>query len=65
MTLTEHMDRAGLSDADVADRLEVSAEAVRLWRKGKRQITAARAVEIERIFGMPRHELRPDLWAAA
>jgi DNA-binding transcriptional regulator YdaS (Cro superfamily) len=36
---------------------------VRLWRKGTRRVSSDRALEIEREFNIPRHQLRPDLWS--
>jgi DNA-binding transcriptional regulator YdaS (Cro superfamily) len=56
------MARTGLTDAEVAAGLRVNAEIVRLWRHERRRIPAERAVEISKIFGFPRFELRPDLW---
>jgi DNA-binding transcriptional regulator YdaS (Cro superfamily) len=56
--LTEH----GLTDAELANQVGVSAELVRLWRHGRRTISAKRAVVVSRVTGIPRHELRPDLW---
>ena len=58
------MEARGLTDAAVAVRLGLSDEAVRLWRVGKRAVTAERALEIEAKLGIPRHEVRPDLWDA-
>ncbi len=62
MSLAEHMLRLNLKDAAVAQPLGVTAEAVRLWRHGKRRIPAERAAQVEAEFGIPRHELRPDLY---
>jgi DNA-binding transcriptional regulator YdaS (Cro superfamily) len=44
----------------VAEALGLTPQAVNKWRNG--QIPAERAVEMERVFGVPRHLLRPDLF---
>lgn len=45
----------------VAKALKISDEAVRLWRaRGK--VPAERVVELEALTGVPREELRPDLY---
>jgi DNA-binding transcriptional regulator YdaS (Cro superfamily) len=46
--------------SQVAKRLGVTVEAVRQWIE--RRIPAERAVELEKISGVHRSELRPDLW---
>ena len=51
-----------MTDAEFATLVGVSGELVRCWRHGIRAITAKRAIEISRVTGIPRHELRPDLW---
>ena len=62
MSLANHMANLGLSDSDLAAKLGVSPEVVRLWRHGHRRIPAERAIEISDAIGVPRHDLRPDLW---
>jgi len=62
MGLATYMAENGLNDAQLAVMVGVSAEAVRLWRHGKRSISAKRAVEISALTGIPRYQLRPDLW---
>ncbi|MFA5941381.1 MAG: Cro/CI family transcriptional regulator [Sinimarinibacterium sp.] len=45
----------------VAKALGISDEAVRLWRaRGK--VPAERVVDVERLTGVPRERLRPDLY---
>ena len=56
------MSEKGLTDGDLAAELGVSDELVRLWRHGRRSISAKRAIEISKLTGIPRHQLRPDLW---
>lgn len=34
------------------------------WENSVRQVPAERAVEMEKRIGIPRHQLRPDLFAA-
>ena len=62
MTLESRLRDLGISDAEFAQQHGVSAEAVRLWRKGLRRMSPATAMAIEQKAGIPRHELRPDLW---
>ena len=64
MSMSTAMAARGLTDTAVAGRLGLSDEAVRLWRVDKRTVTAERALEIEAKLGIPRHEVRPDLWDA-
>jgi DNA-binding transcriptional regulator YdaS (Cro superfamily) len=52
-----------VNEAELAARLGISREMVRLWRKGARRVSSDRALEIEREFNIPRHQLRPDLWS--
>jgi DNA-binding transcriptional regulator YdaS (Cro superfamily) len=46
--------------AAVAKKLGITPEAVRKWIRGN--IPAGRAVELEKISGVHRSYLRPDLW---
>jgi len=49
------------SIAALARALGITRAAICQWRK----IPAERVIEIERVTGVPRHELRPDLYAPA
>jgi transcriptional regulator with XRE-family HTH domain len=62
MSLDSQFEALGLSDADVAARLNVSAEAVRLWRRGKRRMKPSLARAAERELGISVSISRPDLW---
>lgn len=46
----------------LAKRLSVHVNTIRYWES--RGIPPARVPDIERVTGIPRHELRPDLWPA-
>ena len=56
--------RVGLSDDALANHLGASFDAVRKWRIGRRRIPIWHVLTLHRDFGLPRHELRPDLFAA-
>lgn len=45
-----------------AKLLGVSAVQVFRYEKGLRRIPAERVAEVSRVTGIPRHELRPDLY---
>lgn len=42
--------------------LGVSAAEVSRWESGRRQVPAERVIEFEKITGIPRHKLRPDVF---
>jgi DNA-binding transcriptional regulator YdaS (Cro superfamily) len=46
------------SKAELAKALNISRSAITQWRN----IPVNRVVELERITGIPRHELRPDIF---
>lgn len=63
--------RYGITRKDLVRALGVRAETVRLWcsdqpRPGRKAPTsrpsAKNALAIERLLGVPRWEMRPDLW---
>lgn len=43
---------------EIAAALGITSQAVTQWRR----IPAERVLDVERITGVPRHELRPDLY---
>jgi len=61
MVFADYMEKHGLTDGAFAAQLGVSGDLVRLYRLGRR-IPAERALAIEKVTGIPRHLLRPDLW---
>ncbi len=62
MTVANALETRHLTDARVAAALCVSREAVRLWRRDARRISPRNAKKLAELYGIPRHELRPDLW---
>lgn len=50
----------GFRMADLADALKVERSTVWRWCAGR--LPAERVVEVERITGIPREQLRPDLY---
>lgn len=53
-----------LTNRELAEKLSVTPELVRMWRSGARRIPAERAVKLSELTGISCHELRPDLWKA-
>ena len=58
-------DARGLTPAEAARKLGMLY--VHVWRHytGRRGITAEYAIKYEKALGIPRSELRPDLWPPA
>jgi DNA-binding transcriptional regulator YdaS (Cro superfamily) len=50
------------SQSAVGKMLGVSAAEVSRWESGRRQVPAERVIEFEKITGIPRHKLRPDVF---
>jgi DNA-binding transcriptional regulator YdaS (Cro superfamily) len=50
----------GLKLVDIADAIGVNKATVTRWTRFR--IPAERVAEVERVTGVPRQELRPDLW---
>jgi DNA-binding transcriptional regulator YdaS (Cro superfamily) len=59
LSLQQAKDAAGGSSA-LAKALHISSQAVSQWRR----VPAARAIDVERVTGIPRHDLRPDIFGA-
>lgn len=52
--------RAAGGQSALAEKLGISYQSIQQWRR----IPAERVVDIERVTGIPRRELRPDLYEA-
>lgn len=53
--------RTGKRAEEVAGELGVTVAMWSRWETGRRRVPADRVLEIERVTGISRHELRPDL----
>lgn len=49
-----------IKQAELAAKLGVQPPALSKWERGR--VPAERVLDIERITGIPRHELRPDIY---
>jgi transcriptional regulator with XRE-family HTH domain len=54
----------GLTAEAFCERLGLSPDTLRKWRKGLRAMSYRLAIRCEEEFGIPRHELRPDIFPA-
>ena len=52
---------AQVSQTELADKLGISVQAITDW-KNRGRIPAERVLAVEEISGVPRHEMRPDLY---
>ena len=50
----------GLRATDIAAALDINKSCITRW--AQRGIPALRAIDVERLTGIPRGEMRPDLW---
>lgn len=55
---TLKLDRGGITR--LAAELCISSQAISQWKR----VPAERVLDVERITGIPRHELRPDIYPA-
>lgn len=62
--MIDYLQTAGLTQAEFASRLGVTAGTVSQWLTGELTISAKRARDIERVTGgaIRRADLRPDLF---
>jgi DNA-binding transcriptional regulator YdaS (Cro superfamily) len=60
--ITKYRADNNLSLEALGSLMGVNKSTVLRWEEG--QVTAERAVEIEAATGIPRHELRPDIFGA-
>ena len=56
------LDKHGLTVADVVRMTRLPYMTVRQHALGDRHVSAESALRYERLLGVPRWELRPDLW---
>lgn len=56
---------AGRASEEVANEIGVTTAMWSRWETGNRQVPAERVLDIERITGISRHELRPDVFGPA
>ncbi len=61
--LKADLDRRGLRLIDLARLIGVNKSTVTRWLHGR--IPVERALDIERVLGTPRHDLRPDVFGPA
>ncbi|MDO6718837.1 YdaS family helix-turn-helix protein [Psychrosphaera sp. 1_MG-2023] len=54
------VDAAGGTQKQLAEALGITEQAIGKWKNKK--IPASRIVELENLLGVPRQELRPDLY---
>lgn len=59
--LTEYFDRERGRRVALAAALKINPGAISQWEK----VPAERVLDVERVTGIPRHELRPDLYPEA
>jgi transcriptional regulator with XRE-family HTH domain len=57
--------KVNLTQADAARLLGVTAAQISRYEAGKRQIAPERVVKFEKITGISRHVLRPDVFGPA
>lgn len=60
MELQDILTKAKITQAELASRLGISQPSVSNWRK--RGIPIARVIDVERVTGIHRSKLRPDLF---
>jgi len=58
--LSTRVQLAGWTQQALADALEVTQGAVSQWMN--KRVPAERVLEFEKLTGIPRHELRPDIY---
>lgn len=52
----------GMTQKELATKLGVKDPAITKWEKGR--VPAERVLDVERVTGVPRHRIRPDLYPA-
>jgi DNA-binding transcriptional regulator YdaS (Cro superfamily) len=61
--LTTYRKLSGLTQAQLANELGVKSPAICKWERGR--VPAERVIDVEKLTGVPRHELRPDIYPVA
>jgi transcriptional regulator with XRE-family HTH domain len=51
-----------MTQADMAARLKVKPPAISKWESGK--VSVGMVLAVEKLTGIPRHKLRPDIYPA-
>lgn len=54
-----------LTQEQLAEQLGITKASICRFERGERKPSVKRVDEITKITGIPRHELRPDIWEAA
>lgn len=64
MKLDKYLNSAGMSQTELARRLNVTQGMVWQWLNGRRRVSAEQVLSIERATEgqVSRHDLRPDLY---
>jgi DNA-binding transcriptional regulator YdaS (Cro superfamily) len=63
INLSDVLRQFGVSDREFADGVGVAMQTFRAYRRGTRTIPPHVVLAAERNLKIPRHSLRPDLWA--
>jgi len=63
--LTQYMERQQITQAAMAEKLGVSPSTISLWLAAKRLPSASLTKRIEAVTGIPRIDLRPDIFGDA
>lgn len=61
-TINALLQRYGVAAADLARKLNINKATISHWNA--KRVPAERVLEIERAAGIPRYEIRPDLYPA-
>lgn len=61
MNINELQQRSGMTQREIAQALGITQPSVSKWRKA---VPIERCADIERVTGIPRNVLRPDIFEA-